>query len=61
VEPNFVEGIRVTDSKTLEVAREIFYNENMRLVEALEKAGTRARPIIGTAAASDRHRAATAR
>ena len=47
VVPNFIDGIRVTDSKTLEVAREIFYGENMKLVEALERNGTRARPIIG--------------
>ena len=60
VEPNFVEGIRVTDSKTLEVAREIFYNENIRLVEALEKAGTRARPIIGTTAGRYQDNTATA-
>ena len=49
VEPQFIDGIRVTDAKTLEVARGIFYGENMRLVEALERAGTHARPIIGKA------------
>ena len=38
-------GIRITDAKTLEVARRVFLEENLRLVEALEKLGTRARPI----------------
>lgn len=39
-------GIRITDAKTLEVARKVFLEENLRLVEALEKLGTRARPIV---------------
>ena len=41
-----VSGIRITDAKTLEVARKVFLEENLRLVEALEKLGTRARPIV---------------
>ncbi|CAG8448145.1 6843_t:CDS:10 [Ambispora leptoticha] len=45
VEPTYNEGIRVTDSKTLEIARKVFLEENLKLVEALEKLGTRARPI----------------
>lgn len=45
VEPEYEGGIRITDAKTLEVARKVFLEENLRLVEALEKLGTRARPI----------------
>ncbi|CCG81138.1 Arg11 [Taphrina deformans PYCC 5710] len=47
VEPDYIEGIRITDSKTLEVARKIFLEENLKLCEALENLGTRARPIPG--------------
>jgi N-acetyl-gamma-glutamyl-phosphate reductase/acetylglutamate kinase len=45
IEPQFEEGIRVTDGKTLAVARQLFLSENLKLVEALEKMGVRARPI----------------
>ena len=45
VEPEFEEGIRVTDGKTLGVARKLFLEENMNLVEELEGIGPRARPI----------------
>lgn len=45
--PQFEEGIRVTDGKTLGLARQLFLNENLKLVEALEKLGVRARPITG--------------
>ncbi len=49
VEPDYIDGIRITDAKTLKVARGIFLQENMRLVEKLESLGSRARPIpIGT-------------
>lgn len=34
-----------TDAKTLGIARRVFLEENLRLVNALEKLGTRARPI----------------
>lgn len=47
VEPDYIEGIRITDAKTLEVARKIFLEENLKLCEALENLGTRARPIPG--------------
>ncbi|KAI9228388.1 MAG: Aspartate/glutamate/uridylate kinase [Piptocephalis tieghemiana] len=47
VVPSYHDGIRVTDPQTLEVARKVFYQENLRLVEALEQRGTRARPIPG--------------
>ena len=45
VEPEFEEGIRITDGKTLGVARKLFLEENLRLVEELEAVGPRARPI----------------
>ncbi|SPC61187.1 probable ARG6 - n-acetyl-gamma-glutamyl-phosphate reductase [Ustilago sp. UG-2017b] len=49
VEPDYIDGIRITDVKTLKVARRIFLEENMRLVEKLESLGSHARPIpIGT-------------
>ncbi len=45
VEPQFEEGIRVTDGKTLGVARKLFLEENLKLVESLEALGVRARPV----------------
>jgi N-acetyl-gamma-glutamyl-phosphate reductase / acetylglutamate kinase len=45
VEPHFEDGIRVTDPKTLGIARTLFLEENLRLVEELERLGVRARPI----------------
>lgn len=45
VEPQFEDGIRVTDGKTLNLARNLFLEENLKLVEALEDLGVRARPI----------------
>ena len=45
VEPQFEEGIRITDGKTLGVARKLFLEENLKLVEELESTGPRARPI----------------
>lgn len=45
VEPSYNEGIRITDGKTLGIARKLFLEENLKLVEALESWGVRARPI----------------
>jgi N-acetyl-gamma-glutamyl-phosphate reductase / acetylglutamate kinase len=45
VVPQFEDGIRVTDPKTLGIARALFLEENLRLVEELERLGIRARPI----------------
>ncbi len=45
VEPQFEGGIRITDGKTLALARSLFLEENLKLVEALEDMGVRARPI----------------
>jgi acetylglutamate kinase len=39
------DGLRVTDESVMEIARPVFYGENMRLVEALEERGIRARGI----------------
>ncbi len=53
VEPDYIDGIRITDAKTLQVARQCFLEENLRLVEKLESLGSRARPIpLGTFTAS---------
>jgi acetylglutamate kinase len=40
-----VEGVRVTTPRVLEIARRVTLRENLRLVEALEDLGTRARPV----------------
>ncbi|KAI9372287.1 hypothetical protein BJX61DRAFT_542838 [Aspergillus egyptiacus] len=45
VEPQFEDGIRVTDGKTLALARKLFMEENLKLVEELERMGVRARPL----------------
>lgn len=45
VEPQFEDGIRVTDGRTLELARSLFLEENLKLVDELENLGVRARPI----------------
>ncbi|KAK6355358.1 hypothetical protein TWF696_004467 [Orbilia brochopaga] len=45
VVPEYEGGIRITDAKTLAVARQCFLDENLKLVEALEGLGVRARPI----------------
>lgn len=45
VEPQYIDGIRVTDAKTMEVVRKCFLEQNLRLVTALEKMGVHARPI----------------
>lgn len=45
MEPQFEGGIRITDGKTLGIARSLFLHENLKLVEELENVGVRARPI----------------
>ncbi|MFT7582282.1 MAG: acetylglutamate kinase, partial [Myxococcota bacterium] len=45
IEPNFVDGMRVTDAEVLRHARKTFTAVNHQLVDALEEMGTRARPI----------------
>lgn len=45
IETRRVDGLRVTDAETLDIARRVFQRENLRLVDGLEALGTRARPI----------------
>ncbi|KAK4684058.1 N-acetyl-gamma-glutamyl-phosphate reductase / acetylglutamate kinase, partial [Tremellales sp. Uapishka_1] len=45
VVPDYEDGIRITDAKTLAIARRVFLQENLKLTSALERLGTRARPI----------------
>ena len=45
VEPQFEEGIRITDAKTLRVARDLFLQENLKLVQKLEEKGVHAQPL----------------
>ncbi|PGH10558.1 N-acetyl-gamma-glutamyl-phosphate reductase [Polytolypa hystricis UAMH7299] len=53
VEPQFEDGIRVTDGKTLALARKLFFEENLKLVEELESLGVRARPITSGVFSAD--------
>ncbi|KDR70158.1 hypothetical protein GALMADRAFT_127797 [Galerina marginata CBS 339.88] len=53
VVPDYHDGIRVTNAKTLQVARRVFLEENLKLVAALEKLGTRARPITSGVFSAD--------
>lgn len=45
VEPEYIDGIRVTNPKTMEVVRRCFMEQNLTLVTALEEMGVHARPI----------------
>ncbi|KAF7536373.1 hypothetical protein G7Z17_g13060 [Cylindrodendrum hubeiense] len=47
VEPQFEEGIRVTDAKTLGIARKLFLEENLRLIDRLDELGVATRSISG--------------
>ncbi|KAK9467593.1 Aspartate/glutamate/uridylate kinase [Lipomyces arxii] len=47
VEPEYIDGIRITDGKTMNVVRRCFLEQNLKLVNALEQQGVRARPITG--------------
>ena len=53
VEPEFEEGIRVTDSKTMEVARKLFLEENLKLTEKLSERGVQAWPITAGVLTAD--------
>ncbi|KAM0559297.1 hypothetical protein ACHAPJ_004315 [Fusarium lateritium] len=52
VVPQFEDGIRVTDAKTLVVARKLFLEENLRLIERLDSFGVATRAIQGAFGAS---------
>lgn len=45
IEVERVDGARVVTPRILEIERKVFQRENLRLVEALEELGTRARPV----------------
>lgn len=47
IEPQFEEGIRVTDAKTLGVARRLFLEENYRLTDRLDELGVATRSLSG--------------
>lgn len=47
IEPDYSDGIRITDERTMAVVRRCFLQQNLKLVTALEKMGVRARPITG--------------
>ncbi|KAG6022501.1 Protein arg-6, mitochondrial, partial [Claviceps citrina] len=47
VEPQFEEGIRVTDAKTLGIARRLFLEENLRLTDRLDELGVATRSLSG--------------
>ena len=53
VEPQFHDGIRVTDGKTLALARKLFLEENLKLTEELERMGVRARPLTAGVFSAD--------
>jgi N-acetyl-gamma-glutamyl-phosphate reductase/acetylglutamate kinase len=53
VEPQFEEGIRVTDPKTLAVARDLFLRENLKLVEKLYEYGVQAQPLTSSIFTAD--------
>ncbi|QEU59987.1 Arg5,6 [Kluyveromyces lactis] len=45
IEPDYIDGIRITDDHTMAVVRQCFLEQNLKLVTALEQLGVRARPI----------------
>lgn len=47
IEPDYIDGIRITDEKTMSVVRKCFLEQNLKLVTALENMGVKARPITG--------------
>ncbi|KNG50256.1 n-acetyl-gamma-glutamyl-phosphate reductase acetylglutamate kinase [Stemphylium lycopersici] len=54
VEPDFIDGIRVTDKKTLGIARKLFLEANMDLVMTLKRDwGVPSRPITAGALQAD--------
>lgn len=53
VEPEYEEGIRITDGKTLGIARRLFLHENLKLVQALSERGVSAWPITSGVLTAD--------
>jgi N-acetyl-gamma-glutamyl-phosphate reductase/acetylglutamate kinase len=46
IESDYIGGLRITTPEILATARTVFLKANAKLVDALEKNGTRARPIV---------------
>jgi N-acetyl-gamma-glutamyl-phosphate reductase/acetylglutamate kinase len=53
IKPEYEEGIRITDEKTLGIARKLFLEENLKLVEALGDRGVQAWPITSGVLTAD--------
>lgn len=53
IEPEYEEGIRITDGKTLGIARRLFLEENLKLVEALGHVGVKALPVTAGVLTAD--------
>lgn len=53
IEPEYEEGIRITDGKTLGIARRLFLHENLKLVQALSERGVSAWPITSGVLTAD--------
>ncbi|KIW09441.1 N-acetyl-gamma-glutamyl-phosphate reductase, variant [Verruconis gallopava] len=53
IEPEYEEGIRITDEKTLGIARKLFLEENLKLVQALGDRGVQAWPITSGVLTAD--------
>lgn len=47
VEPQFSEGIRITDAKTLGIAQNLFLEENLKLTDKLDQLGVASRSLGG--------------
>lgn len=47
IEPQFADGIRITDAKTLGVARKLFVEENLKLTKKLDQLGVATRSLSG--------------
>lgn len=48
IEPKFVNGLRVTDKKTISIVHKEFEKINKELVETLKKLGSKAISVVGT-------------
>lgn len=46
IKSDYIEGLRVTSPEIIRIAQNVFESANLKLVEALEQRGTRARPIL---------------
>lgn len=45
IEPQFSEGIRITDAKTLGIARKLFHEEDLKLTKKLDQLGVATRSL----------------